>query len=129
MRDTKESVLSDEHKQLLIGDGWKFWGRPPSCDVHDEYWTRDLIGVRRCANNPDKPMFVELQVFALRTFPREPELGVQLVLSGVKRDGRCVNLMAYGMPKGVDLTELEEQTAQLVAAWEAMDKVVDEEIT
>jgi len=119
-----KSILSDEQQKLLVDDGWKFWGKPPSCNVHDEYWTRDLHGVLpKCSGNPDKSMFVELQVFARRTFPREPELGVQLVLCGGKRDRRWVNLMTYGMHGGIDLEELEDQTAQLVAAWEAMNKV------
>lgn len=124
MEDTNKSVLSEEHKQLLIDDDWIFCGTPPSCNVHDEYWIRHLHKVQpRCSSNPDKPLFVELQVFARRTFRREPGLGVQLVLCAGKRDRRWVNLMTYGMQGGINLEELEDQTAQLVAAWKEMNKV------
>ena len=119
-----ESILSDERQKLLFDDGWRFWGKPPSCDMHDEYWTRELHGVLpRCFGNPDKSLFVELQVFARRTFPREPGLGVQLVLCGGKLDKRWVNLMIYGMTEGIDLEELKIQTSQLVAAWKEMNRV------
>lgn len=121
-----KSILSDKHQKLLTDDGWKCWGKPPSFDVHDEYWTRELLGVLpRCADNPDKPLTIELQVFAKRVgFPGELGLGVQLVLVGTKRDGMCARLMAYGMPEGVlDMLEIEGQTAQLVGAWKEMNKL------
>jgi len=129
MINLQKSVLSDEHKRLLIENDWIYYGKPgiPNrCGrwtVHDEYWIRHLHELEpKCSGNPDKSMFVELQVFARRTFPREPGLGVQLVLCGGKRDKRWVNLMVYGMTNGIDLEELKSQTAQLVAAWEAMNK-------
>ena len=125
MNNIQESVLSEENRRKLTQAGWEYHGKPPAFEVHDEYWTCELPGLRpRCADNPDKSMFVELQVFAKRTFPREPGLGLQLVLVGTKRDGRCARLMTYGMPEGViDMLELDDQTAQLCAAWREMNKM------